>query len=174
MRPLLRHGKEAVKKRPWVRRVARVGIAALIGATAVAVGFVAQLATDSVVIGNSTELSLTGATKGTFIVSSRQRALEGGPLRGLFPGGSEKLVLKVTNPNSFRIVVRSITVDAEDAGDDCVASNLITRDYVGPPVGVPKNGIRRVSVEISMRRNSSDGCQGATFPLVFGGTATKQ
>ena len=162
------------KQRPWLKRAAGIVIAALVGASALAIGFMARIGGDSTVIGNQVELNLTGGTKGSFVVSSQQRALGGGPRRGLFPGGAERLVLTVTNPNSFEIVVRSITVDARAANDGCGARNLVTSDFTGPPLYVPRDGTRQVRVPISMRPNSADACQGARFPLVFGGTATKR
>lgn len=167
-------GMRVKKSHPWTRRTARIGIAVAVGIAAVAAGFVARIATNSNVAGNRIELELTGATKGTFVISSRQRALERGIMRGLFPGATEKLVLTISNPNSFRIVVRSITVDARDASASCGDHNLVTKDYIGPPVSIPRNGRARVSIPISMRPDANDSCQGATFPLVFGGTATKK
>ena len=149
-------------------------IAVVVGTVALLIGFIARITTESIVGGESVELALAGTTKGTFVVSSEQRALDGGAMRGLFPGGAEKLVLTVTNPNSFEIIVRSITVDAEDASNDCASNNLLTRDYSGPPVSVPKKGFTRVAVEVAMRSNADDECRGATFPLQFGGTATKK
>jgi hypothetical protein len=91
-----------------------------------------------------------------------------GSVGGLYPGFTKALVLTVTNPQFFRIVVTSITTTAKGASSTCLASNLSVKAFSGQ-LSVPARGSAKVSVPASLAQGAPDACIGATFPLSFHG-----
>jgi hypothetical protein len=95
-----------------------------------------------------------------------------GHVAHLYPGKKTKLRLRVTNPNRFPILVRSIRVKVRPAGRWCSAKALKITRY---------HGVRRIRarhtvtmrLRIRMRRKVARACMGARFPLRFVGKATR-
>jgi hypothetical protein len=95
-----------------------------------------------------------------------------GQVQNLRPGGSRPMVLTVRNPNSVAIKVTSVTVAAGAAGSSCPASALTLPRWTGGLV-VPKRGTASLTVNVGLKPTAPDTCQGARWPLTFGGTAVK-
>lgn len=106
---------------------------------------------------------------------------DGGGPSGLFPGAVKPLRLSVTNPYNFDIKVTALTVtptakaSTGKAGCANTTQNLQPGTYTGPSFVVPEH--RTVAapadIPITMPRTAAAACQGAAFPLSYGGTATK-
>ena len=95
-----------------------------------------------------------------------------GQVQNLRPGGSRPMVLTVRNPNSVAIEVTSVTMAAGPAGPSCPASALTLPRWTGGLV-VPKRGTGSLTVAVGLKPTAPDACQGARWPLTFGGTAVK-
>jgi hypothetical protein len=93
-----------------------------------------------------------------------------GEVDGLYPGADATLEVRLTNPHPFAIRVISTTVTVLDAGSACPASMLEIGDLQSAVV-VPPGGTGSVPLDVRMSAQASDACQGATWPLVFTGTA---
>jgi len=95
-----------------------------------------------------------------------------GQVEDLRPGGTRPMVLTVRNPNSIGIRVTSLTVRAGAASAGCSASSLTLPQWTGSLV-VPKNGTATLTVQVGLKPTAPDACQGAQWPLTYGGTAVK-
>lgn len=93
-----------------------------------------------------------------------------GEVDGLYPGAVATLDSRVTNPHPFPIRVVSTTVTVFDASSECPASMLEIGDSQAT-VEVPPLGMGTVPLDVRMSLSASDACQGATWPLMFTGTA---
>jgi hypothetical protein len=95
-----------------------------------------------------------------------------GSVGGLYPGASRRLVIVVRNRDRTSLRVRSITTRVRDAKPGCRAGNLRVSAFRGRlRVGAGRS--RRVAVRARMPSDSPSACQGAVFPLVFRGRATR-
>jgi len=95
-----------------------------------------------------------------------------GDVNGLAPGVTRPLQLRLGNPNGADIAVQSLQVTVGDSGAGCGGDAL----HVGPfsgPVLVPGHGEAQISLPVTMAGSASSTCQGATFPLTYGGSAVK-
>jgi hypothetical protein len=95
-----------------------------------------------------------------------------GRAAGLLPGIPEDLVISIRNPYSFAIVVHGVEVVPGNASDDCRAAN-ISSPGVTDDVRVKPDTVLKVTVPIKLRSKAPRGCDGASFPLSFDGTATR-
>ena len=95
-----------------------------------------------------------------------------GSVAGLYPGLTVPMVLTISNPKSFPIVVTSIKTTVGAASAACSASNLAVTAFSGQLL-VPALGSAGTTVQVSMAQSASDVCQGATFPLIYLGLASK-
>jgi hypothetical protein len=95
-----------------------------------------------------------------------------GTVAGLYPGAQRPLILTVSNPNNFDIKITSLTVNVGNAAPGCNAANLQVSEFSGSVI-VPKDGTTTTTLQATMARGAGDSCQGATFPLSYGGTAVK-
>ena len=95
-----------------------------------------------------------------------------GQVENLAPGGSRPMVLTVQNPNSVALRVTSLTVTASAATTSCPASALNLPQWTGSLL-VPKNGSASVTVDVGLKPTAPNACQGARWPLAYGGTAVK-
>jgi hypothetical protein len=133
-----------------------------------------------------------GNDKGSFSIATTG----GGQVQGLYPGAVVALPLTLTNPNSFGIRVTSVTVAVQtptpassSTTSACAATDIQvgTRDAQNvfhPATPLPasitisvdlgKNGhAPTTAVWLRMIPSPHDACQGATFPLAYGGSAVK-
>jgi hypothetical protein len=95
-----------------------------------------------------------------------------GHVRGLYPGARRRLVVVVHNRGRRPLRVRSITARVRSANRACGARNLRVSPFRGRLL-VRGRQSRRVAVTVWMLPESPAACQGAVFPLVFRGRATK-
>lgn len=93
-----------------------------------------------------------------------------GEIDGLYPGAEATLDARVSNPHPFGILVTSTTVTVLDASPACGASALEIGGLQAAFV-VPPGGTGSVPLQVRMRLDAPDACQGATWPLAFVGTA---
>jgi hypothetical protein len=115
------------------------------------------------------EPTSTGTTPGAAQITLGHASFRiAGSVAGLYPGFTKVLVLTVTNPQFFRIVVTSITTTVKGASSTCLASNLSVKAFSGQ-LSVPGRGSAKVSVPASLALGAPDACIGATFPLSFHG-----
>ncbi len=95
-----------------------------------------------------------------------------GRVVGLYPGARTRLVIAVHNRGRRRLRVHSITTRARDAKPGCSAKNVRVAAFHGRlPVGAGR--WRNVTVSVRMLPTTAVACQGAVFPLVFSGRATR-
>jgi hypothetical protein len=95
-----------------------------------------------------------------------------GSVDGLFPGKVAPLALKVTNPQKFAIVVKSLSVSVSNASATCTASNVGVTSFSGA-LSVPAGASAVATVRITLLHSAPNACQGAVFPLYYYGVATK-
>jgi P pilus assembly chaperone PapD len=95
-----------------------------------------------------------------------------GSVNGLFPGKVAPLALKVTNPQKFAIVVKSLSVSVSGASATCTAANVTVTSFSGA-LSVPAGGSAVATVQIALLHSAPNDCQGALFPLLYHGLATK-
>ena len=118
-------------------------------------------------------LSMAGATPQPNANANGHRDfVVSGRVEGLRPGGTRPLALTVENPNSVAIRVTSITVAAGAARPGCPGSSLVVPRWTGS-LAVPRRGTASVSVDVRLPGSAPDACQGAVWPLTYGGTAVK-
>jgi hypothetical protein len=103
-------------------------------------------------------------THGTFRIT--------GSVAGLYPGSKRALVLTVTNPQAFAVVVTGITTTVSSARAACSASNLSIGVFSGQ-LHLPPRGSAMVSVNASLRQTTTDACIGTAFNLAYRGLARK-
>jgi hypothetical protein len=95
-----------------------------------------------------------------------------GHVEDLRPGGTRPMVLTVRNPNSVAIRVTSVTMAAGAAAPGCPASSLTLPQWTGS-LRVPKRGTASLTVDVHLKPGAPNVCQGARWPLTYGGTAVK-
>ena len=93
-------------------------------------------------------------------------------VEGLAPGVTRTLFLKLSNPNNGDISVQSLTVAVGDSSKTCTGANVRVGALTGP-VFVPGRGTAQVTLPVTMLGTAPGACQGATFPLTYGGSAVK-
>jgi hypothetical protein len=95
-----------------------------------------------------------------------------GHVKQLYPGKEGKLRLRVTNPNGFPIVVRTIKVKVRPAGRWCSAKALKIRRFHGTR-RIRAHRTVKMKLRIRMRKKVARACMGARFPLKYSGRATR-
>ena len=95
-----------------------------------------------------------------------------GDVTDLAPGVTRPLRLRLTNPNPSDISVEAVQVTVGDSSTGCSGGTLRVATLPGP-VFVPRLGEAGVTLGITMSASASSICEGATFPLTYGGSAVK-
>ena len=93
-----------------------------------------------------------------------------GHVDNLLPGKRSRLSVKVRNPMSRTIRVRSIAGQVGPSGRPCPFRNVLLGRFRGSLI-VPPRSTRTVSLRASLRRSAPPTCAGATFSIRFFGTA---
>ncbi len=97
-----------------------------------------------------------------------------GRVKGLFPGGNKTLKLKVRNPMPYSIKVELLTVTVgKPSKPGCKRGWLQIKREVAPRVKVRDESVARVTVTAKLSRKAGNACQGARWPLRYGGTAVR-
>lgn len=95
-----------------------------------------------------------------------------GKVAGLYPGGSRPLVLTVSNPNTVKIVVTSITTTVSSPSTKCPASLVTVTPFSGSHT-VAANGSGHVTVTATLAHSAPNACKGVHFPFLYTGLATE-
>jgi hypothetical protein len=124
------------------------------------------------------ELSLTGWAAGLGGVSgsavqARSRLVLSGSVKGLYPGATAKLRVKVRNRYGFRLRVTSVTVTPKDASKACRKGNVAFARFIGRLL-VPAHKVRFVTLKATMARKAPNACKGATFRLAIRGVGVRR
>jgi hypothetical protein len=130
--------------------------------------------------GVSETIPLSGS--GAATLSSSSSAIvssgHGGPfpisggIAGLYPGASLPLVLTIANPEPFAISVTSVTTTVVSPSAQCPGTLLTVTPFSGTQ-SVSAHGTSDIIVTVSLAHAAPDACQGATFPFLYNGLATK-
>ncbi len=96
----------------------------------------------------------------------------------LYPGADRRLVLTMTNPYAFDLLVTDIHAElaaTSNAGCDPVPANLELRDYTGElPLRVAAGSDHESgAVPLHMPNSVVDACQRATFTIALAADATR-
>lgn len=93
-----------------------------------------------------------------------------GKVKGLYPGISKPLKLRLTNPNDAPISVKLVTVKARSTTVSCPSSAVKATKFKGNKrIGAHRTA--KIKVKIRMKATTPDACQGAKFRLIYGGKA---
>ncbi len=87
-----------------------------------------------------------------------------GRVRGLYPGATRTLTVRVANLAPRPISLRGIEVAVGVASEECPGRALRVRGF-GGRLRIPARGHRQVPLPVRMRRAAPGACAGARFPL---------
>ncbi len=108
-----------------------------------------------------------------------QFTVEGASVRGLYPGAVKEMKLRIANPYSFALQIRSLSgkVSATSRRGCSVSSaNLRVQGYTGRlPVTVPARSRTVLDgwLPITMPRQATARCADTRFTVILSGTGTK-
>ncbi len=91
----------------------------------------------------------------------------------LYPGIDQVLPVVIINPINTAVSVNTVTITVGDASVACTADNVTVGD-VPVPVLLGKKQQATIDVPIVLSVDSANECQGALFPIVYEGVATKR
>jgi hypothetical protein len=110
------------------------------------------------------------------LASVHRFTLRAVPVRGLYPGASRPLQVKVTNGYAYRIKVPPLKARTLTATNrqGCVgtAANLVATAS-RRAITIPAHASRTVVVTVRMPATVANGCQGTTFRISLTGRATR-
>jgi len=120
------------------------------------------------------------ATAGTLLPVT-VTALVGGdaPTSVLLPGSSADVILRVNNPNSYSVTLRTVTgngaITADAGHSACTTTGVTFTNQTNLSVTIGASGTTLVHLAgaASMSNASSSGCQGATFSVPVAITVQK-
>lgn len=93
-----------------------------------------------------------------------------GKVKGLYPGSSKPLKLRLTNPNDAPITVKLVTVKVRSTAVSCPSSAVKATKFKGNKrIGAHRTA--KIKVKIRMKATTPDACQGAKFRLIYRGKA---
>jgi hypothetical protein len=98
--------------------------------------------------------------------------LVAGDVEGLAPGVTRPLLVQLSNPNNTAISVEKLSVTVGNSSTGCAGTNVRVGAF-GAPVLLPARGSAQISLPVTMLGTAPAACQGATFPLTYGGSAVK-
>lgn len=155
-------------------RPSAVTAALAIGVGALVVVLAAPHASKATLRGSGTSTLHATAPSGvpTGAASPKPGFRISGSVGGLYPGDSAPLMLTVTNPQQFAIVVTSIATTAGSPNPGCVAGYLTVAGFSGQ-LTVAAQGSGQISVPVTLSHAAPNACQGAIFPLTYSGSAHK-
>jgi hypothetical protein len=114
--------------------------------------------------------SSSGAT-GTMATPSVV-AFTGGdaPSNSLLPGSSSDVILRISNTNSYAVMLTAISINGSITGSGgigtCTTTGVTTNFPTSPAIAVPAGStLIHLSGAALMSTSSQSGCQGATFSI---------
>ena len=152
----------------WLRPVTLVGAAGTVAGTAAVVAVVQSARAPEPgpsVLGRQ-------MVKGETDEPAARSFLVSGDVTDLAPGVTRPLRILLTNPNDSDISVEAVEVTVGDSGNGCSGGTLSVAALPGP-VFVPRLSEAGVTLGVTMSASASSICEGATFPLTYGGSAVK-
>ena len=153
------------------RRRRRAALAALAGLVVVGSGFVAgSFALAAWLSQGSGSGAARSATSADSVISAE------GYVADLFPGAHSTVAVRVTNPNDFPVVVRSLAAGAAVAtAAGCPAGTVTTDARADTPTGlfqrggttvvIPAHGFGVYALDTHMGAAPPDSCQSQTFTI---------
>jgi hypothetical protein len=149
------------------QKAAAAGVA-LAGAAGLSAGLRARETTDQAMTLVATQ---GAAAQYAFAVHST-------PVAGLYPGAERRLVLTMTNPYAFDLLVTAVRTEligTTKPGCEPVPANLVVGEYAGElPVRIEAGDERETgAVGLRMPNSVVDACQEAGFRLAVQADATR-
>ena len=93
-----------------------------------------------------------------------------GKIKGLYPGSSKPLKLRLTNPTDAPLTVKLVTVKVRSTTVSCPSSAVKATKFKGNKrIGAHRTA--KIKVKIRMKVTTLDACQGTKFRLIYGGKA---
>ena len=106
--------------------------------------------------------------------ASDLRFLISGNVKGLWPGKSKLLRLRIKNRNAFAIRVLSLSVRAKNSDKPrCSARWIRANETKRLSLEIASGSRAAASYRVALAKNAPNSCQGARWSLRFGGTARK-
>jgi len=96
-----------------------------------------------------------------------------GHVDGLQPGAPASLPVRIRNPWSWSIRVKSVNAQIDASGRPCPVSNVWVRSFKGS-FKVPPRSSRTLVLVAGLRATAPTVCQGSTFALTFRGRAVRR
>jgi hypothetical protein len=96
-----------------------------------------------------------------------------GHVDGLQPGAQASLPVRIRNPWSWSIRVKSVSAQIDASGRPCPVRNVWVRSFRGS-FKVPPKSSRTLVLLAGLRATAPKVCQGATFALTFRGRAVRR
>jgi hypothetical protein len=96
-----------------------------------------------------------------------------GHVDGLRPGVPATLAVRIRNPWSWPIRVRSVSAQIDASGRTCPVRNVWVKGFRGS-FRVPPRSTRTLVLAAGLRATAPRVCQGATFALTFRGRAVRR
>lgn len=103
--------------------------------------------------------SVSSTTSVNSVISSSDSGTE------LYPGATTVFKVKITNPNSYPVVVNSISAGASEAAGDCAAGTVTSLGVTNPSGTIAAGGEGIYSLTAKMNANAADACKGQPFTL---------
>lgn len=95
-----------------------------------------------------------------------------GKAKGLYPGGTRKMRVRVGNPHPFPIVVKRVRVTRRGGAAGCPGTAVGVRPFRGSRRVAPGR-TAAIRMKIRLAAGAPDACQGVTFRLTFSGKAVR-
>lgn len=89
-----------------------------------------------------------------------------GKVKGLYPGVQKRMRVRVQNRLPQRVVLVSVRARVRDASPTCSRKNIKIKRYRGSK-RMRAHSRTRVRVQVTMKPDAADACQGARFPIKF-------
>jgi hypothetical protein len=102
----------------------------------------------------------------------RSRLGVSGSVRGLMPGVSTRIAVRLQNRYGFRVVVRSVRASVGKASSSCSGAHLFVSTYRGR-MKIAARRARVLLLPIKLSARSPAACRGKRFPLRFVARATR-
>ncbi|HKN56441.1 MAG TPA: LEA type 2 family protein [Amycolatopsis sp.] len=105
----------------------------------------------------------SGEVKSTTSLNSTIAKLGDGSL--LYPGGGTDFTVTISNPNSYPVVVNSISAGSSDAVNGCAAGTVTSAAVSNPSGTIAAGGSGTYTLHATMDHDAADACKSQTFSL---------
>jgi hypothetical protein len=139
-----------------MRKISKRSAVVLGAAGVVLVAGVAYAAWTSTGAGSG---SVTSTTSANSVISSSDAGA------ALYPGGTTTFKVKITNPNSYPVVVNSISAGTSNVVNGCAAGAVTSAAVTNPTGTIAAGGTADYTLTATMDHDASDACKSQTFSL---------